>query len=156
VSSGRRSSAQARGGSQTTWAGLPVSSRVLVDTAPFIYILESHPVLADRFAGVFEAAAKGELTIALSTITIAEVLTGPASAGLTALAKRYERALCQYEVVPITAAVAALAAQLRAQHRLRLPDALQLACALEIGAAALVTHDRDFNRVTALPILGGV
>ncbi|MFM7571193.1 MAG: type II toxin-antitoxin system VapC family toxin [Betaproteobacteria bacterium] len=155
MASRRRSSAGAEHASKTPWAGLPLGSRVLVDTAPFIYILESHPVLANRFAGLFEAAAKGELTIALSTITIAEVLTGPANAGLTALAKRYERALCQYEVVPITAAVAALAAQLRAQHRLRLPDALQLACALETGAAALVTHDRDFNRVTALPILGG-
>jgi predicted nucleic acid-binding protein len=41
------------------------------------------------------------------------------------------------------------------QHRLRLPDALQLACALETGAAALITHDRDFKRVTALPVLDG-
>ena len=32
-------------------------------------------MLADRFAGLFEAAADGELTIALSTITLAEVLT---------------------------------------------------------------------------------
>ena len=138
-----------------TWGGLPTGSRVLVDTAPFIYLLESHPVLADRFAGLFEAAADGELTIALSTITLAEVLTGPAAAGLTALGKRYERALCQYEVVPITVPIAALAAQLRVQHRLRLPDALQLACALETGVAALITHNRDFKRVTALPVVDG-
>ena len=72
----------------TTWAGLPTGSKVFVDTAPFIYLLESHPLLADQFVGLFEAAAQGALSIALSTITLAEVLTGPCKAGQTALAKR--------------------------------------------------------------------
>jgi predicted nucleic acid-binding protein len=137
------------------WGGLPVGSKVFVDTAPFICVLESHPVFADVFVGLFEAAADGRLTVALSTVTLAEVLTGPYKAGRTALAKRYEKALCQFEVVPVSVPVAALAAQLRAQHRLKLPDALQLAAALEAGATAFVTHDRDFSAVTALPILTG-
>ena len=126
-----------------------------MDTAPFIYLLESHPLLADQFVGLFEAAAQGALSIALSTITLAEVLTGPCKAGQTALAKRFEKALCQYEVVAVSIPIAALAAQLRAQHRLKLPDALQLATALEVSAAAFVTHDRDFSRVTALPVITG-
>lgn len=45
------------------------------------------------------------------------------------------------------------AAQLRAQYRLKLPDAIQLATALDIGAAAFVTHDRDFSRVSGVEIL---
>lgn len=146
---------QAAEASTNTWGSLPAHSKVLVDTAPFIYVLESNPEFADTFVGLFEAASAGTLTIALSTITLAEVLTGPCKAGQTALAKRYETALCQYEVVPVTVPIAALAAQLRAQHRLKLPDALQLASALDIDAAALVTHDRDFSEVTALPILMG-
>jgi predicted nucleic acid-binding protein len=32
---------------------------------------------------------------------------------------------------------------------------VQLACALEIGAAAMVTHDRDFDGVEGLAILQG-
>jgi predicted nucleic acid-binding protein len=32
-------------------------------------------------------------------------------------------------------------------------DAIQLASALDIGAAALVTHDRDFSHVTGIDIL---
>lgn len=137
------------------WGGLPDGSKVFVDTAPFIYVLESHPQFADAFAGLFEAAAQGRLSLVLSTLTLAEVLTGPHRAGQTALAKRYEKALCQYEVVPASAAIAALAAQLRAQHRLRLTDALQLATALEVCASAFVTHDRDLSGVTALPVLTG-
>ena len=35
----------------------------------------------------------------------------------------------------------------------QLPDAVQAASALAVGAAALVTHDRDFSRLTELQIL---
>lgn len=137
------------------WGGLPLGATVMVDTAPFIYLLESHPQFADRFVGLFEAAAAGKLSIVLSTITLAEVLTGPFKAGETALAKRYEKALSHYNVIPVSTPIAVLAAQLRAQYRLRLPDAIQLATALDVGAAALVTHDRDFSRVTGVEILTG-
>ena len=137
------------------WAGLAQGATVMVDTAPIIYVLESHPQWADQFVGLFEAAARGDVSIALSTITLAEVLTGPFKAGQTALAKRYEKALLQYQVIPVSAAIAALAAQLRARYRLKLPDAIQLASALDIGAAALVTHDRDFSQVSGMPILTG-
>jgi predicted nucleic acid-binding protein len=139
----------------TVWAGLPQGALVMVDTAPFIYVLESHPQFANQFLGLFEAAAEGNLTLALSTISLAEVLTGPFKAGQTALAKRYEKSLSHYQVIAVSAQIAALAAQLRAQYRLKLPDAIQLATALDIGAAAFVTHDRDFSQVTGVQILMG-
>ena len=58
------------------WANLPQGATVMVDTAPFIYVLESHPQFAPLFVGLFEAAARGDVEIALSTITLAEILTG--------------------------------------------------------------------------------
>lgn len=137
------------------WAQLPKGATVMVDTAPFIYVLESHPQFADQFLGLFEAAVMGDLSVALSTITLAEILTGPFKAGQTALAKRYEKSLSCYTVIPISSPIAVLAAQLRAQYRLKLPDAIQIASALEIGADAFVTHDRDFSHVTGLKILMG-
>ena len=140
----------------SAWGGLSDGDTVLVDTAPWIYVLEDHPVFAPRFTGLFEAAEQGRLQLALTTVTVAEVLAGPFKAKQTALAKRYEKALNHYQVVPLTAQVAALAAQLRVQYRLKFPDAVQLASALDLGAAALVTHDRDFSRVQGLPVLTGV
>ncbi len=137
------------------WSGLSEGATVLVDTAPWIYLLEDHPEFAALFVGLFEAAERGQVQLALSTVTLAELLTGPFKAGQTALAKRYETALGAYQVVPLSAAVASLAAQLRVQYRLKLPDAVQLASALDIGAAALVTHDRDFSAVQGLPVLMG-
>ena len=137
------------------WGGLSEGATVLVDTAPWICLLEDHAEFAPRFLGLFEAAERGQIQLALSTVSLAEVLTGPFKAGQTALAKRYETALCAYQVVPLSEAVASLAAQLRGQYRLKLPDAVQLASALQIGASALVTHDRDFSAVQGLSVLMG-
>lgn len=137
------------------WGGLAAGATVLVDTAPWIYLLEDHADFAPRFLGLFEAAQRGQLQLAITPITVAEVLTGPFKAGQTALAKRYETALGQCRLVALSLSVASLAAQLRVQYGLKLPDALQLAAALDIGAAALITHDRDFARVQGLPILTG-
>ena len=58
-----------------------------------------------------------------------------------------------HTVVPVSTPIAALAAPLRAQYRLKLPDAIQLTTALDIGAIAFVTHDRDFSNVTGVKIL---
>jgi predicted nucleic acid-binding protein len=54
----------------------------------------------------------------------------------------------------VDAELAMLAARMRLRHRLRLPDAIQLAAALREGCFGLVTHDRDFGSVTDLAILG--
>jgi predicted nucleic acid-binding protein len=126
---------------------------VLVDSAPIIYTLESHPKLADRFAPLFARQERGEITLAVSTVTIAQVLTGPFGSGEEALARRYRAVLESWQVIALTGEIAESAARLRAQYRLRLPDAIQLASALAINADALVTHDRDFGKVRGLRIL---
>ena len=144
-----------RAAAPSAWLGLPAGATVLVDTAPFIYMLEDHPTLAPRFVGLFEAERRGELTIAITPVTVAELLVGPLKAGQDGLARRYERELQAYALVPIDAMLAAQAARLRVRYGLRLPDALQLAAALEIGASAVVTHDRDFAAVDGIQVITG-
>ena len=60
--------------------GLPANALVLVDTAPIIYVLEGHPQLARRFRPLFEAHEAGALQLAITTVTITEVMTGPEQA----------------------------------------------------------------------------
>jgi predicted nucleic acid-binding protein len=144
-----------KGKRPSLWGDLPQGGVVVVDSAPLIYVLDEHPQFAAQFVGLFEAAEAGELQIAISTITLAEVLTGPYKAGQTLLAKRYERALLHYNVIPVSATIAVLAAQLRSRYRLKLPDAMQLATALDVGANAFVTHDIDFAGVEGIHILTG-
>jgi predicted nucleic acid-binding protein len=135
------------------WQDIPAGAKVLVDSAPIIYLLEDHPVFAVKFHGLFEAEAAGDIRIAISSLTIAEVLTGPHRHDEEALARRYEKALNEFEVIPVDAGIAASASRLRIRYGLKLPDATQLATALEIGAHALVTHDRDFAKVQGILIL---
>lgn len=135
------------------FADLEEAALILVDSAPIIYVLEDHPKLGPRFKPLFEAHAAGRVRFAVTTITIAEVLTGPLRAGDDALARRYRAILESWQPVELDIDIAESAARLRASLRLRLADAVQVASALAINAAALVTHDRDFSRVPSLRVL---
>ncbi|HWT15430.1 MAG TPA: PIN domain-containing protein [Patescibacteria group bacterium] len=126
---------------------------MLVDSAPIIYTLEGHGKFAARFVPLFARHASGEIQLAVTTVTIAEVLTGPLKAGEEALAKRYRAVMEAWNVVELSVEIAESAARLRGSYGLKLPDAIQLASALAINADALVTHDRDFANVSGLRIL---
>ena len=65
--------------------GLPENALLLVDSAPIIYVLEDHSDFACAFRPVFEARDAGLLRFAVTTVTVAEVLTGPLGAGADAL-----------------------------------------------------------------------
>lgn len=124
-----------------------------MDSAPIIYFLEDHPKYSSRFAPIFESHAAGDVRFAVTTITIAEVLTGPLAAGEETLARRYRSILESWQVINMDADIAESAARMRALFRLKLADAVQVASAIAINADALVTHDRDFSRVTRLNVI---
>jgi len=135
-------------------AGLPEHALLLVDTAPIIYVLEGHPDLAPIFKPVFEAHDKGLVRLAVTAVTLTEVLTGPLSTRDEVLFERYRSTLKSWIVVDLDPEIAESAARLRAALRLKLADAVQAASAFAIGADALVTHDRDFSNLSDLTILG--
>ena len=132
---------------------LPTGALLLMDTAPIVYILESHAKLAKLFKPLFERHAAGELHFAVTTISIAAVLTGPLQSGNEVLAERFRTILGSWQVVDLTADIAASAARLRASLRLRLADAVQAASAIAVSADALITYNRDFSRVRSLSVL---
>lgn len=73
---------------QLDFGDLPEGALVLLDSAPIIYFLEGHPKLGVRFKPLFEAHAAGRLRFAATTLTIAEVLSGPLRLADDALARR--------------------------------------------------------------------
>lgn len=132
---------------------LPEGALVLMDAAPIVCFLEKHPKFASIYRPLFEAHAAGRVQFAVTTISIAEVLTGPLQSGDEALAERYQAVLESWHVVDLDSDIAESAARLRTSLGLKFPDAVQAASALAINADALVSHDRDFARVRALRIL---
>jgi predicted nucleic acid-binding protein len=137
-------------------AQVPDGTTVLIDTNPIIYILEGSR-LGAPFRSIFEAVDSGRIRALVTPTTVAEVVSGPLKANREALAERYRRTITQnpgWDIRDIDADIAVLAARLRLRHALKLPDALQLAVALEEGCSALVTHDRDFGTVSDILVLG--
>jgi len=132
---------------------LPEQALLLIDSSPIIYVLEDHRRFAARFRPLFEAHRAGRLRFAASTLTVAEVIAGPLQAGDEALARRYRAMLESWELIDLSVGIAESAARVRASLRLKLADAVQVATALAINAAALVTHDRDFARVRSLRVI---
>jgi predicted nucleic acid-binding protein len=123
-----------------------------LDTAAFIYFIEEHPLYEPLLSPLFEQRIeRGENRAVTSVVTLAEVLVQPKRLARDDLAQRYREFLtagANLMLVDITAAVAERAATLRAQHNLRLPDAIQVAAAIEHGAAYFITNDTRLRRLT--------
>ena len=124
----------------------------IVDAGVIIAILDSsdahHTAAREALTG---ARSRGE-ELAIPASAYAEVLVGPFRQGASAVAKVDEfLAALPARVHPATREIAATAARLRAQHgtKLRLPDALVVATAVELGAALLLTTDAGWR---SLPI----
>lgn len=135
-------------------AGLPKNLLLLTDSAPIIYVLEGHSRLAAVSTRYLKPNARRNLRLAVTTITLAEVMTGPLMKKNKILAERYQTTLHSWQVMTFDAQIAANAARIRAAFKLNLADPVQAASALAIGADALVTHDRDFSRMPGLRIIG--
>lgn len=118
-----------------------------------IYLVERHERYLPVVRPLFEAADRGEIELITSAVTLLEVLVVPYRAGDAALASRYEALLTRSRgltLVDLDRPVLRAAAQLRAVHGTRTPDALQLAAALAARCRSFVTNDR---RLPDLPNL---
>jgi len=127
-----------------------------LDTAPLIFYIEDHPIYADLLAPLFEAVKSGETRLVTSTVTLLEVLVHPLKHGDERLAHAYNAILLSSPnifTVPVTPATAQTAAELRAVSKLKTPDAIHLATAINHRADAFLSGDRDFGEFNLLRIL---
>src|SRR5687767_3515608 len=120
------------------WIDVLRGTIVGLDTAPLIYLIEENPSYLPFVRPFFEAVDLGEFQLVTSTLTLAEVLVHPMRRGDHELADQYRRILLHANhvtTVPVSETIAEEAAQLRARHALRTPDAIQLATASCSGAS---------------------
>ena len=124
-----------------------------LDTAPLIYFIEENPAYLPVIDPFFAALDRGEFRVVTSTVTLLEVLIHPLRQDNLNLAQRYRDILVNADGVTtfsMTSEIAELAAQLRAEHNIRTPDAIQVATTLYAGATYFLTND------TSLPDLPGL
>ena len=124
--------------------------RIALDSNIFIYQIEASPRYLPLTDVVFSELELGHLSGVTSTITMTELLV-PVYRNkderqvddFYALFSRYPN----LEWIPPTLGIADTAAELRALHNLRTPDALQAATAVHAKATGFVTNDLAFARV---------
>ena len=131
-------------------------SRLGVDTAPLVYLVEDHPAYADLAEAVFRRTAANGVYVCSTVVTLTEVLIVPKRAGRADLETAYRDLLLNndnFTLLPVDVGVAERAADLRARYNLKTPDALQVATALENGCQAFLTNDAGLRRVAEIRTL---
>ena len=126
-------------------------SRVFWDTNLFIYLLEDFGPQSDRVAAVRERMLERADELCTSTLTLGEVLVKPAEQGNEALRQRYEDVLARTaRLIAFDRETARRYAAIRRNRSIRPPDAIQLACAAQVGVDLFITNDDRLSRL-AIP-----
>ena len=124
-----------------------------LDAAPFIYYIEDVAPYTDLLDPVFNLLENNALHAFTSTVTFAEILTKPFPDKNFSLADEIKltlKSLSSLSVVGLTRSWGEAAALIRARHTIRLPDALQVAAAIQGEAALFSTNDKRIKKVDAL------
>jgi predicted nucleic acid-binding protein len=127
-----------------------------LDTAPFIYFIEDVVPYADLLDPVFNLLESHALRAVTSTLTIAEILTKPFADKNFSLADEIKFAINSFaslSIVSVDEKLAEAAALLRARYTIRLPDALQVATAIQGEATLFLTNDKRVKKVDAVQVL---
>jgi len=134
-------------------AALMALSPVFLDSNIFIYHLENRQPYCRLTAALFALIEAGKIIAYTSTLTILEISVGPYRV------KRPEIALMQttllnqlshLRIQDLTQDIAHTAAKLRADYKIKTPDAIQLATALSVKAKTVITHDKRLTRINVL------
>jgi predicted nucleic acid-binding protein len=127
-----------------------------LDSAPLIYFIEQNPTYLEMMRLFFRALNQGEFRVVTSVVSLPEVLVYPLRQGNITLAQQYRDILFNSEgltTVQVSEDIAEAAAQLRAVHNLRTPDAIQMATAIHEGASFFLTNDARLPSLEGLEVL---
>lgn len=117
---------------------------IYLDSCLVIYLVEPDNPYMARIRETIEA--QPDIELAVSPLVIMECLVGPLRSRSEVLRSRYLRFFDQTTVLSLDRPAFERAAELRADHGLKTPDALHLAAALTSGCTELWTNDRRLNR----------
>jgi predicted nucleic acid-binding protein len=116
---------------------------IYLDSCIVIYAVEDDGARGDAVRGRLVEAA--DAVVAISPLVTLECLVGPLREENLGLHDHYVRALRQFRQLPLEPEHYVRAAELRARHGIRTPDALHLAAAQLYGCDQLWTNDNRLS-----------
>jgi predicted nucleic acid-binding protein len=129
---------------------------VALDTPVWIYHFEGSTTYGPAADAVLEAVSAGRVAAIASELVLLELLVAPLKKGAQDVADEIEMTLLHFphlRLVAVTRSVLVRAAEMRARHGLRTPDAIMLATAIETGATLAVTNDDAWKKVKEVDVL---
>jgi predicted nucleic acid-binding protein len=121
-----------------------------LDTSIFIYHFEGNPAYLPLTHDLLSCIETGQVKGVTSTITLMEIIVKPLALKHIDVARKYEAMIVNFpnlDIVDLDRDVIRQAARLRAEYRLRPPDAVQIAASLLYGAGAFVSNDALIKRL---------
>jgi predicted nucleic acid-binding protein len=127
--------------------------KVCIDTNVFIALMnkESNTQYCEL---IFNAIEKNHLEAALSTIVIAEILVGFNQNGDNEGKQKFlNKIRLKYEIEAVSLELAELGADIRANTKIKLSDALIYATTIKSNAEVLISNDFPLAKKVKTPIL---
>ena len=130
--------------------------RIGLDSNIFIYFIEGSPAYQKMTRKIFNAIESGHNEGICSTLSLLEVLVQPYKNKNEELVNQFYGWLTTYphlNWVDMSLDIADRGAQLRAAYKLKTPDAILLATAIQSGATGFIGNDTQMKKVAELEVL---
>ena len=123
-------------------------SKIFFDTNVFVYLFEDYEPFSSIVDAIWRKMVLRRDQLVTSAMTLGELLVKPTKLGQASVVQEYDRVIrTRAQVVSFDASVAWRYASLRATHKLRNADAIQLACAAHSGVDLFITNDADLHKL---------
>jgi predicted nucleic acid-binding protein len=124
-------------------------SRIFWDSMLSIYLLEDHPVFADRVQEVLERSFRRKDLLFTSYFALGEILAGANKASNPSKTWAVQETLQEigFTYLPFDAGAVTPFSELRAKRKLKIADSIHLACAASAGIDLFLTGDKQLVKL---------
>jgi predicted nucleic acid-binding protein len=124
-------------------------SRIYWDTMLFIYLLEDHPVFAPRTHELLERAYKRDDSLFTSYLALGEMMAGASKSPNPKTAETVAEIIREmgFSFLPFDGGAVAPFSALRSKQKIRIADAIHLACAASAGIDLYLTGDTQLFKL---------
>lgn len=117
---------------------------ILLDTNCFIYYFEDNPKYSNKLEKIFTDIESGNNEAFMSIISFMEILVKPKKDNNVFIENRYKLMLTNYpnlSIIDMEYNIADIASRLRANYKIKTPDAIIIATGIYMNVDYIITND---------------
>ena len=128
---------------------------IYLDASIIIYTLEGNIKYLEYLRSLWTKFQSEEIEIMTSELTLTEILIQPFKSRDSLLIADYEDFLTNssIQLISISRSILKTAAEIRATKRIKTPDAIHAATAIQHPCTMFLTNDRGFQNTARLPVV---